>query len=256
MNRQEFEDTARRYREELFRMYAGQNMNPPPKPPQGNRPVPPPPPKPPQGNRPVPPPPMPPQGNRPSLPLPPLPRVIPAMAESDNMPETMNPAEITLSEPTESNTNEPDTIDSIAEESAAPEVNVPVLPKPAYTGIIRVHVVTAQGAKPVAGASVIISQLSQGEPELISLQTTDQNGNINAVTVPAPPPSADQRHPESYLYDITAQAAGYYREHSTDVPVFPNTTSIQNFDMIPLPAGNDDPISDSDITFYNDMQQY
>ena len=243
MNRQEFEDTARRYREELFRMYAGQNMNPPPKPPQGNRPVPPPPPKPPQGNR-------------PPLPIPPLPQVIPAMAESDNMPETMNPAEIILSEPTESNANEPDTIDSNAEESAVSEVNVPVLPKPAYTGIIRVHVVTAQGAKPVAGASVIISQLTQGEPELISLQTTDQSGNINAVTVPAPPPSADQRHPESYLYDITAQAAGYYREHSTDVPVFPNTTSIQNFDMIPLPAGTDEPIPDGDITFYNDMQQY
>ena len=32
MNRQEFEDTARRYREELFRMYASQNITPQPKP--------------------------------------------------------------------------------------------------------------------------------------------------------------------------------------------------------------------------------
>ena len=68
--------------------------------------------------------------------------------------------------------------------------------------------------------------------------------------------TADQRHPESYFYDITAQAAGYYREHSADVPVFPNITSMQNFDLIPLPAGADEPLPDGDITFYNDMQQY
>ena len=38
MNRQEFEDTARRYREELFRMYANQNVTPQPRP-QSARPV-------------------------------------------------------------------------------------------------------------------------------------------------------------------------------------------------------------------------
>ena len=140
--------------------------------------------------------------------------------------------------------------------SAPEESETPAMPKRAYTGIIRVHVATAQGARPVAGAAVIITHLTAGEPELISLQTTDQSGNIEAVTVPAPPPSADQRHPESYFYDITAQAAGYYREHSADVPVFPNITSMQNFDLIPLPAGADEPLPDGDITFYNDMQQY
>ncbi len=163
------------------------------------------------------------------------------------------PDEAILSTPAEPIEIEPDTVDSAPEESAARDSNAP---KSEYTGVIRVHVVTAQGARPVAGASVIISQLWRGEPELVSLQTTDQNGNIEAVTVPAPPPSADQRRPESYLYDITAQAAGYYREHSTDVPVFPDTTSIQNFDMIPLPAGVDEPTPDGDLTFYNDMQQY
>ena len=130
------------------------------------------------------------------------------------------------------------------------------MPKRAYTGIIRVHVATAQGAKPVAGAAVIITQITGGEPELISLQTTDRSGNTEDVTVPAPPPSEDQRHPASLLYDISAQAAGYYREHSTGVPVFPNVTSVQNFDLIPLPAGADEPLPDGDITFYNDMPQY
>lgn len=213
MNRQEFEDTARRYREELFRMYAGQNMNLLPKPPKNQCPAPlPVPPKPPQNEQ----------------------SAVTAMAIS--APEEPEPA--------------------VSAERSQEETAAPVLPKRAYTGIIRVHVATAQGARPVDGASVIISQMTDGEPELISLQTTDQSGNIEAVTVPAPPPSADQRRPASFLYDITAQAAGYYREHSTDVPVFPNITSVQNFDMIPLPAGADDPLPDGDITFYNDMQQY
>ncbi|MBR4201487.1 MAG: carboxypeptidase regulatory-like domain-containing protein [Oscillospiraceae bacterium] len=205
MNRQEFEDTAKRYREELFRMYASQNITPQPKPQPAAVPA--------QNLQPV--------------PEPPEPEIRPApvpqpAAESDNLPE----------------------------------IGEPAMPKREYTGIIRVHVSTGRGARPVAGATVIITHITTGEPELISLQTTDESGNISAVTVPAPPPSEDQRHPQSFLYDITAQAAGYYREHSTDVPVFPNVTSIQDFDMIPLPAGSEEPVSAGDITFFNEMQQY
>ena len=211
MNRQEFEDTARRYREELFRMYANQSINPPPKPEQ-----------------------------------PAAPQAVPVIAAPAQREEP--PAEPDLP------ASAPDTPEEPV--SAPEESDTPAMPKRAYTGIIRVHVATAQGARPIAGAAVIITHLTAGEPELISLQTTDQSGNIEAVTVPAPPPSADQRHPESYFYDITAQAAGYYREHSADVPVFPNITSMQNFDLIPLPAGADEPLPDGDITFYNDMQQY
>ncbi len=220
MNRQEFEDTARRYREELFRMYASQNMNPPPKPQPEMRPEPEPEPQPDTAEE------IPPQ---------------------DVQPDTVIIPEEDIPVPEES-----------AEPEAAPSgPDEPALPKRAYTGIIRVHVATAQGAKPVAGAAVIITHMTETrEPELISLQTTAESGNIEPVTVPAPPPSADQRHPESCLYDITAQAAGYYREHSADVPVFPNITSVQNFDLIPLPAGSDEPLPDGDITYYNNMQQY
>ena len=220
MNRQEFEDTARRYREELFRMYASQNMNPPPKPQPEMRPEPEPEPQPDTAEE------IPPEDMQPDT------VIIPAADSPEQQPSDIP-------------------------EAAPPASEEPALPKRAYTGIIRVHVATAQCAKPVAGAAVIITHVTENrEPELISLQTTDESGNIEAVTVPAPPPSADQRHPASCLYDITAQAAGYYREHSADVPVFPNITSVQNFDLIPLPAGSDEPLPDGDITYYNNMQQY
>lgn len=224
MNRQEFEDTARRYREELFRMYASQNITPAPKPEQtvpviSNVPQP----------APAPPQPAPlPDTPAPESPAQPAPETPPAQ-ESPAAPEPELPADL-------------------------PPQSEPQ--KRAYTGIIRVHVATARGAMPVTGATVIITKITDGEPELVSLQTTNASGNITPVTVEAPPPSADQRHPQSFLYDITAQANGYYREHSTDVPVFPNITSMQNFDLIPLPAGTEDPVTDGDITYYNDMQQY
>ena len=241
MNRQEFEDTAKRYREELFRMYASQNLTPKPPHPQGNRPLPPrpqgdrplpPPPPRPQGNRPLPPPPPRPQGNRP-LPPPPPP-VLPVLAAGEIQPE---PAD-----------TPPESADLTA------EIQEPALPKRAYTGCIRVHTVTAEGARPVAGAAVTVVRFTDGEPELIALQTTGDSGETETLTVPAPPPSSDQRHPASFLYDISVQAEGYYREHSTDVPVFPGVTSVQTFVLIPLPAGGGT-LPGGDLTYYNDMPQ-
>ena len=137
---------------------------------------------------------------------------------------------------------------------ASEEIQDPALPKRAYTGFIRVHTVTAEGARPVAGAAVTVVRFVDGEPELTALQTTDDSGETETLTVPAPPPSSDQRHPASFLYDISVQAEGYYREHSTDVPVFPGVTSVQTFVLIPLPAGGS-ALSGGDLTFYNDMPQ-
>lgn len=220
MNRQEFEDTARRYREELFRMYASQNMNPPPKP--SAQPAPPPPP-PMQKPATPPPPPM-------QKPVPPPPAAVPASATATEEPAN----------------------DALSEEPSAQ----PALPKRKYTGYIRVHVTTAEGARPIPHATVMITRMIGGEPELVSIQDTDESGNTQKVPVPAPPPSADQRHPESYIYDVSVHANDFYREHSTDVPVFPNITSMQNFNLIPLPAGTDEPTPGRDITYYNNMQQY
>lgn len=201
-------------------MYASQNMEPQPKPPA--QPAPPPPPKP-----------------VPQPPPPPMPQPAP-----NQPPPAAVPASAAVTE---------ESANDAPSEAAAAE-NTP--PKRKYTGFIRVHVTTAEGARPVPHATVMITRMIDGEPELISVQDTDQSGNTQKVTVPAPPPSEDQRHPESYHYDISVNAHDFYREHSTDVPVFPNITSVQNFNLIPLPAGTDEPTPGGDITFYNNMPQY
>ena len=160
-------------------------------------------------------------------------------AEADESAGAAIPSELT------ENPEQPDTPDAPDE---------PALPKRAYTGCIRVHAVTAEGARPVAGAAVTVVRVVSGEPELVALQTTGDSGETETMTVPAPPPSADQRHPASFLYDISVSADGYYREHSTDVPVFPGVTSVQTFVLIPLPAGGGT-LSGGDLTYYNDMPQ-
>ncbi|MCQ2408231.1 MAG: hypothetical protein MJ065_06850 [Oscillospiraceae bacterium] len=221
MNRQEFEDTARRYREELFRMYASQNPAAPPPKPQPRT-------------------------------------VTPSVPDIAVQPETV-PVQASLPAdlpPEQSLRETPVPPQNPAQETEPEPSEAPGLPKRDYTGIIRVHTATAQGARPVFGAAVIITRIVQGDPELISLQSTDESGNIEPVQVPAPQPSADQRNPQSFFYDITVQAKGYYREHSADVPVFPHITSVQNFDLIPLPAGADEPDTGGDLTFYNNMQRY
>ncbi|MBR5371069.1 MAG: hypothetical protein IK130_02535, partial [Oscillospiraceae bacterium] len=195
-------------------------------------PVPLPPPPRPENRPPVPPPPP-----RPPILPPPLPsliqprKAVPAMADAELPPE-----------------NEPPELPGDEQESTGQ--------KRPYTGLITVHVSTARGARPIAGATVTVTRNVDGQDLLISLQTTDESGNIAPVTVPAPPPSEDQRRPQAFYYEISAQAAGFYREHSQDVPVFPFITSMQNFDLIPLPAGTDDPFPGGDLTFFNNMQQF
>ena len=122
MNRQEFEDAARRYREEMFRMYAARQLDPPPKP----------------------------QPPHPAAqhPAPPPPRSIPAAAVQEQLPQDAPPV--------------PDPPDPAAESAPqpmpAPSPDDGSLGKRPYTGIITVHVTTGLGAMPVPGASVMITR--------------------------------------------------------------------------------------------------
>lgn len=125
-----------------------------------------------------------------------------------------------------------------------------------HSGAIRVRVTTAKGARPVSGATVIITkENADGTEELLSIQVTDISGEIPKVQVPSPPPSADQRNPAAFHYDAAVYAEGYYRERSRSIPVFPDIVSIQTFDLIPLPSGAEAEQAADGMTFYNPMPQ-
>ena len=66
----------------------------------------------------------------------------------------------------------------------------------AQSGALHVRVYTSQAEIPVVGAAVIVaSRGTDGKYQLISLQETDDSGNIKPVRVDAPP-AAESTSPE------------------------------------------------------------
>ncbi len=208
MNQQEFEDTARRYREEMFRLYATQPMTPQPKP----------------MPMPMQPPPVPPSAVQPPA--------------ADTPPTAPPPP--------------PPPMD-LPQETPLP-VPVPT-PTEEYSGSVKVRVATARGARPIAGAIVTVVREMGGKEHIYALQKTNDSGETGIIRLPAPPPSANQQAPQYYDYNIHVHAPGYYRESAMAMPVFPDILSLQNFDLIPLPAGVQ-PRSGGDLLFYNYMKDY
>lgn len=121
------------------------------------------------------------------------------------------------------------------------------------TGFILVNVRTGREATPVVGASVVVTAINEGNRLLAAAGITDISGTVLKFEVPAPDkaysqtPDTDVR-PYS-LFDISVRARGFFNARSVDVPVFSGITSIQNFNMVPLPIAAD---SDEDtLTYFN-----
>lgn len=121
------------------------------------------------------------------------------------------------------------------------------------TGFILVNVRTGQESSPIAGASVVVTAIDNGKRLLAATGITDISGTVLKLEVPAPDkaysqtPDTDVR-PYS-LFDISVRARGFFNARSVDVPVFSGITSIQNFNMVPLPIGSDS--GDDTLTYFN-----
>lgn len=120
------------------------------------------------------------------------------------------------------------------------------------TGYILVNVRTGGEAFPIVGASVVVTSVMDGSRFLIAVGLTDISGSTLKLSVPAPndiysqTPYPDKR-PYS-LFDVSVAANGFFRARSVDVPVFPGITSIQNFNMVPTPIGQN---GNETLTYFN-----
>ncbi|MCM1529466.1 MAG: hypothetical protein NC093_05655 [Alistipes sp.] len=120
------------------------------------------------------------------------------------------------------------------------------------TGYILVNVRTGGEAFPIEGASVVITSVLDGSRFLIAVGMTDISGTTLKLSAPAPneiysqTPYPDKR-PYS-LFDVSVVADGFFRARSVDVPVFSGITSIQNFNMVPTPVGQEE---NETLTYYN-----
>lgn len=250
-------ELAKKYREEMLRMYSNRPTSPP-KPTN--------PPSPPKPTNPSPPPkpinPQPPQ--KPINPQPPQPRNILENSEQDSaiIPVMAEPMEPNITEihgesapealiPEPKLELEPEPVIEY-EEPVLPDYIQPVKPvlpkewtaQEAYEqrntaeGKLYIVASTADSAYPVPDARVTIYSQIDGKTMLNYILKTDESGLTPVVNLPAPPANLSQE-PENIkpyaTYNVKIYASGYFREEAKDVPIFAGITSRQVFQMIPLP---------------------
>lgn len=120
-------------------------------------------------------------------------------------------------------------------------------------GWISVNVRTAENASPVENASVVITSMNNGNLIFEATGVTDESGQIKKIALPAPSASlsldSENLIKPYSVYDINVYADGFFRERSVDVPVFAGITSVQQFNMVPLPLYMTE--NDETITYYN-----
>ena len=123
----------------------------------------------------------------------------------------------------------------------------------AEKGYIQVNVRTGDDTSAVAGAMVAVTAVADGKRLVLASGLTDESGTAPKFTLPVPDlvhsqsPSPDER--PYNLFDITVTADGFFKARSVDVPVFSGITSVQNFNLIPVPLMMNS--SDETMTYYN-----
>ena len=108
-------------------------------------------------------------------------------------------------------------------------------------GYLVVQVSLASQSLPLAGAEVKIYQKVDGNANLIKTSLTDPEGKTEKLQVDTPElinsETPDNGLPVFSVFDILITAKGFYSVAVKDAQVFPERTSLQYVNMIPLPEG-------------------
>ena len=101
------------------------------------------------------------------------------------------------------------------------------------TGYIQVHAYTSNAQIPLADVTVTAT-----DGTAIAMRITDRSGQIVPIEVPVPDIAAGQT-PDTGLIPFTrvnlyARLKGYEQIENEDLQVFPDTTTNQNLEMIPI----------------------
>ena len=103
------------------------------------------------------------------------------------------------------------------------------------TGYIQVHAYSSYAQLPLKDVAVTVTAQ---DGTIIAMRLTDRSGRIEQIEIPTPD-LAESQSPGSpdipfTAVDITAQLRGYEFLKNMGLQVFPNTTTDQNLEMIPL----------------------
>lgn len=120
-------------------------------------------------------------------------------------------------------------------------------------GFIIVNVRTGDESSAVSGATVMVTALVDGKRMIIASGVTNASGTTPKFEVPVPSLELSQAPNQKVrpynLFDVSVSAEGFFNARSVDVPVFSGITSVQNFNMIPVPTLMRS--NDETVTYYN-----
>ncbi len=125
-------------------------------------------------------------------------------------------------------------------------------------GYLIVHVTTARGAIPLAGAQVSIKdylpEFTEPRGDVIVAAVTDRSGNTQRFTLPSPlrmnSLTPGNTTPFS-AYNLEVRLEGYRSQSYIALPVFDGITAIQPVDLIPLTEnGTSDAYRPSEDLFF------
>lgn len=120
-------------------------------------------------------------------------------------------------------------------------------------GYLQINVTSADGAIPIADATVAVRLIENGVPRIIAVLLTDESGITPEIIIETPSPELSlgpgAATPPYSLVDIETTAFGYYSTANVSVPVFPGVKSVQNINMIALPEGEQGGPSPNVIVF-------
>ena len=106
-------------------------------------------------------------------------------------------------------------------------------------GSLISNVYTSQSRIPIPNAIVTVSRRGEaGKPQLVAIRLTDSSGKT-APIVNDTPPLTDTTSPGSAVgwttVDVAVDHPGYTRVQVEGVQIFPQTRTVQDFELLPLP---------------------
>ena len=115
-----------------------------------------------------------------------------------------------------------------------------------YSGLVVVYAYTSDARIPVEGAVVTVAESLSPGAAVYAVEKTDRSGYIRPVRIPAPAFSQSQTPGNGVPFatvSIRIAHPGYDREDNSGVQVFPNTVTVQSFQLQPAAQNLDQSIS-------------
>ena len=105
-------------------------------------------------------------------------------------------------------------------------------------GILIINAYTSNARLPVEGAVIAVTTLGTGGlRELVAIRETDKSGKSEPLTIETPDISVSRSpsgEPVSTLVNAVIQHPLYGRIIMKNIQIFPETVTLQDFQLIPL----------------------